>query len=326
MILFKMPNYRVQVSEIKYNLQGGQEISSKKSWRYCYAANEDDAIALITTRNRYVHIYRNTLRAWEFTQKWDREVKEVIARVGMAVRQGERPDFPSRWSKLKEHLADLFDSKCAYCEAKFTPVSFGDVEHYRPKGSVSEDPNHKGYYWLAYNPANYLPACQLCNEPAKKDHFPIKGVRAYSERDSLDAEDPLLINPYTDHYEDHLEFVPSTYSHQPNTPPLIPGAVIGKTEKGWNTIKTMELYREAIRQEREREMAAAHQDIKTALGMLTENRDWPMFLEKLKKTLSAGRPFQTAVYYEVRHYLMEMEYWDLPKVQKALAEVGYGGQ
>ena len=48
---------------------------------------------------------------------------------------------------------------------------------------------------LAYDHHNHLPSCQTCNRLAKKNHFPITGVRAYKPGDSLEDEEPLLRTP-----------------------------------------------------------------------------------------------------------------------------------
>jgi hypothetical protein len=70
-----------------------------------------------------------------------------------------------RWAKAKAQLLRETSGKCAYCEASFTAVSFGDVEHFRPK-SV--------YWWLAYCYDNYLASCQICNQSFKRDLFPLQ--------------------------------------------------------------------------------------------------------------------------------------------------------
>lgn len=106
-------------------------------------------------------------------------------------------------------LKSLYHNKCAYCE------SFEDqpeIEHYRPKGRVSGDSSHGGYYWLAYEWTNLLPACHDCNrQGAKGNFFPIVGTRKYifdkqvngniklSSNNLmspyLQEEKPLLLNP-----------------------------------------------------------------------------------------------------------------------------------
>jgi hypothetical protein len=40
-------------------------------------------------------------------------------------------------SRIKQALSRDQHGKCCYCEARFSHVYKGDVEHYRPKGPVS---------------------------------------------------------------------------------------------------------------------------------------------------------------------------------------------
>jgi hypothetical protein len=67
------------------------------------------------------------------------------------------------WGAAKAQLIAESSDKCAYCETNFRTVSFGDVEHYRPKSL---------YWWLAYCLENYLASCQICNQAMKRDAFP----------------------------------------------------------------------------------------------------------------------------------------------------------
>jgi hypothetical protein len=328
MIVFHLPNYRMKVAEIKINEHGREVVSPEKHWRYCFADDDKQALALISSRDNFIYIDKASIEQWDFGKAWENEVNNVKNDVLKAISNNKDPNFKDNWKQLKEHLLDLFHGKCGYCEARFTPTSFGDVEHYRPKGKVSEEPTHKGYYWLAYEPTNYLPACQLCNEPAKRDHFPIDGKRAYSENDPLKNEKPLLINPYRDHYEKHLEFLPSTYSFspkksQPGARPLLPGDVIGKTRKGNFTISTMEIYRDPIRQDRLSEMAKARLEIKNAYKKLGDTENWDEFAQSLKSYLSEDRPFRTAVYYEFRDYLIRVKYWNEDTVKQAFKALGF---
>lgn len=113
-------------------------------------------------------------------------------------------------------LNALFKNKCAYCESSYQATSPTDIEHFRPKGNVSNTPGHKGYWWLASTWSNLLPSCILCNreqhnelhdftntglklsniKSGKLDHFPLAGsYRAFTETDDLAQEDPLLIDP-----------------------------------------------------------------------------------------------------------------------------------
>lgn len=113
-------------------------------------------------------------------------------------------------------LNTLFNSKCAYCEGYYRATSPTDIEHFRPKGRVSNEARHKGYWWLASTWNNLLASCILCNreqhnelfnfitadwhhapiKSGKVDHFPLSGpYRAFTETDDLTQEDPLLIDP-----------------------------------------------------------------------------------------------------------------------------------
>ena len=65
--------------------------------------------------------------------------------------------------EVKRRLEDLFHGKCAYCESFYAAQAPVDIEHYRPKGAVEDDPDHPGYWWLAMAWENLLPSCIDCN-------------------------------------------------------------------------------------------------------------------------------------------------------------------
>jgi hypothetical protein len=132
-------------------------------------------------------------------------------------------------------LDSLFHGKCAYCESPYRAVDALDIEHFRPKGGVSESKNHPGYWWLAAVWTNLLPSCPACNQrrkhaqyapgmtleeleyellraPAivtgKGNAFPVKGGNWVAiEGGDLALEEPLLINPCERNPEQHLEWV-----------------------------------------------------------------------------------------------------------------------
>lgn len=123
-------------------------------------------------------------------------------------------------------LDQLFHGKCAYCETSYAASAPVDIEHYRPKGGVSEEPAHGGYWWIAMQWENLLPSCIDCNrkrgqriveastslgilaatgsigwrQSGKHDSFPLAhtGVRASAETTDFSREHPLLINPCED--------------------------------------------------------------------------------------------------------------------------------
>lgn len=93
--------------------------------------------------------------------------------------------------EIKVTLVAMFHGKCAYCESKITHITYGDIEHFRPKS----DPR---YAHLIFEWENLLLSCSICNNSAHKGaKFP------------LDASgNPVLIDP-TDGVTDpnaHLEF------------------------------------------------------------------------------------------------------------------------
>src|SRR5262245_54535333 len=134
------------------------------------------------------------------------------------------------YKEQRQFFLDLFHGKCAYCEAKIVLDQHkGDVEHYRPKGGVTDENDkpieiddgrggkqpHQGYYWLAYSWRNLLPSCIACNRPdASGDHrvgkwnrFPVAGKHA-STPAKIAEEKPLLLSPLLEEYDlaQHLVF------------------------------------------------------------------------------------------------------------------------
>ncbi|CAN5904847.1 hypothetical protein BH23PLA1_BH23PLA1_19460 [soil metagenome] len=113
---------------------------------------------------------------------------------------------------VKNALRKAQNGKCCFCESKFTHVSYGDVEHYRPKAGYQQkeaDPlGRPGYYWLAYEWSNLLLCCQICNQRQKKNHFPLRrpSRRARCHRDDLSKEEPLLIHPAQDEPSKHIRY------------------------------------------------------------------------------------------------------------------------
>jgi hypothetical protein len=153
----------------------------------------------------------------------------TAAIVGAAVR-GEKPrvtDLYKRQRTVYLGYRGLFFGKCAYCETLIAENQPGDIEHFRPKGRVTDSTGHQlmvqdengeeyphpGYYWLAYDWRNLLPACEDCNRPSsaktplerigKWDYFPVKDFRAVKQGDE-DKEIPILLNPVFEDPQRHL--------------------------------------------------------------------------------------------------------------------------
>ncbi|GBF18026.1 MULTISPECIES: HNH endonuclease family protein [Arenibacter] len=105
-------------------------------------------------------------------------------------------------ANIKEQLRIDQNGKCAFCEQNIISISYGDVEHFRPKGGYrqneTDDFNRPGYYWLAYDWSNLLLVCQICNQRHKKNYFPVRNPerRALNHHYDIRLEKPFFINPY----------------------------------------------------------------------------------------------------------------------------------
>jgi len=148
-------------------------------------------------------------------------------------------------SSVKEALIAAQHGKCCFCEAKITHISYGDVEHFRPKAGYRQDPrdplSRPGYYWLAYEWSNLYLSCQLCNQRFKKNTFPLAdtGRRCRNHSVDLHQEEPLFIDPGgAIDPEDHIEFLAEQ-----------PSARNGSL-KGMLTISALGLRREPLRERR----------------------------------------------------------------------------
>jgi hypothetical protein len=147
---------------------------------------------------------------------------------------------------VKNALAIAQFSKCCFCEGIFDAHYRGDVEHYRPKNSVTVDGSriYPGYYWLAFEPENLYYACADCNQYRKRDLFPLvdEGVRARSHHDQVANEDPLILDPSGPRNPRlHIRF----YHDVP----------VGVTEAGRRTIESLRLDREPLNKRRRRLIA-----------------------------------------------------------------------
>lgn len=147
-------------------------------------------------------------------------------------------------------LEKLFHQKCAYCELKIEGI---EVEHFRPKGAVHEDPSHPGYYWLAYTWSNLYPSCAFCNQAridyptwgdrtrglsaGKATQFPLENAaaRAREPADDLKREAPLLLDPCEDDPSEHLGVNPFS------------GKMVGRTSRGKTSIRVFNLNRKRLR-------------------------------------------------------------------------------
>jgi uncharacterized protein (TIGR02646 family) len=149
---------------------------------------------------------------------------------------------------VKQALREAQHRKCAFCESKFAHITYGDVEHFRPKAGWRQEEGEPltrpGYYWLAYEWANLFLSCTLCNQQFKKNLFPLQTptLRARSHKDDVTAEDPRLLDPAVDDPEAFISFREE-----------VPYAVQGNA-RGEATIRTLGLRREALAEQRRKHL------------------------------------------------------------------------
>ena len=90
---------------------------------------------------------------------------------------------------------------CAYCARLLPGNDRGDVEHFRPKAKVAGDPQHGGYWWLAYKLSNYVLSCGVCNSNRKGNKFPLRpgaSRSTFEHRSQVEQEARLLLDPTRD--------------------------------------------------------------------------------------------------------------------------------
>jgi len=185
------------------------------------------------------------------------ELERVIAHkeAQKAVSDDEKKSFEfSRYKHgdVKKALDDMFHGKCAYCESYYSRTQPVDVEHYRPKNAVEGVDGDSGYWWLAMDWDNLLPSCIDCNrkrrqrvlkgfddlasfvgeidferqteqKSGKATAFPLRDpgqrVTDFDDRDKVDDEDRLLLDPTRDIPENHIRFLSNIRTSEDNADP-----------------------------------------------------------------------------------------------------------
>lgn len=284
---FIEPNFRCQVTE-------PGSLNNTKEWMLVYAQNESDAEGKFTEKGYDVH----KIEKYDFKNKWLIKAKAEKALALKA--KGKNYKFKPIWKELKVHLQDIFHGNCAYCRASYLATAFGDVEHYRPKGRVEDDPKHPGYYWKAYDFDNYLPSCSKCNRKEKRSKFPIHGTRATSPTDPLDLEKPLLINPFLKEFSESIKILPST--HVPDSKEDSPGWAVPLDEFGKESIKVYGLNRPYLRIERLKEQQNMRRDYKQAYANWLGNDIRDRWDEIVAECKVGKRKFSLAAINEINAY------------------------
>lgn len=132
---------------------------------------------------------------------------------------------------LEGILYNIFKGKCGYCEINISGFSQGAVDRFRPHNGVRDNEKYLNdlYWWLVYDWGNLIYSCKECCN-YKANYFPIKGVRARSQKDDLEKEKKLLINPCEDNPDRHFIYTKE-------------GTIHSNTEEGSQTIELLRLNR-----------------------------------------------------------------------------------
>lgn len=221
----------------------------------------------------------------------DKKRAEELERLKDLCAKKQTLKFERLWSKdnkVKKFLHRSQHGKCCYCERRRDLNGEPDIEHFRPKAKVKENPNHLGYWWLAYDWDNLLLSCKQCNQH-KSTKFPLKNEskRAFSENNDLRKEEPILINPLTENPEDFI------YYHIPqnNERPLMIKA-LGKCERSNRTINELTgMNKKELLEERARRVADYH--IFTDYYHLMENnpKKKTIICEKIREKMQPESQF-----------------------------------
>lgn len=216
---------------------------------------------------------------------------------------------------VKLALEALFHGKCAYCETRYNVSAPVDIEHFRPKGAVAEDPAHGGYWWIAMAWENLLPSCIDCNRQrgqvivglssslehlatqssptissaGKKDSFPLApgGARSAAETVDFSTEGALLLDPCRD---DPSSFL--TYNFDPARPLglLLPAGDEGAKLRGAVSIQVYGLNRLRLVQDRTEVLRKLEFLASLVIGLAKSIADLedPAIVQRLRGTAAEG--------------------------------------
>lgn len=211
------------------------------------------------------------------------------------------------WSNFKEHFFKAQHGKCGFCEAKILGHT-GDVEHYAPKlevhelvspgrelphstrvehRTVAQPPMKPGYWWLTYQWTNWLLACSRCNSVWKLCLFPV-AEQPRSAPNPSDPCTPLLLNPFDDDPEEHLDVDAI-------------GQLVAITVRGRETIQTCGLDRDSLR--RERHYAVRDTVFLCRVALRAQGVELEEALEQLRRVADPQRAFAAAVRATIRRLL-----------------------
>lgn len=98
-------------------------------------------------------------------QRWAERAARELAKLYTEAKDADKElSFREMWREdaMRDRLIALIGEKCWYCETRFVRSPY-HVDHCRPKSVVVGEAERRGYWWLAYDPANYRLSCHHCN-------------------------------------------------------------------------------------------------------------------------------------------------------------------
>ena len=144
-------------------------------------------------------------------ERWKKEYLKAIEdysaqKNGKNKRRKQSTESRYNHVEVKKALKQMCFRKCVYCESHITHVSYGHIEHYKPKSSYPE---------LCFEWNNLLLGCAVCNgKQYKGDKFP------------LNREGGPFINPCNEGPDDFFEF---EFDPNTGTANVIPKNIRGET-------------------------------------------------------------------------------------------------
>ena len=132
--------------------------------------------------------------------------RQVLSEADPNERKALFDRYRTRWTAVRDAFEAYSNGKCWYVECR-NPGADNDIDHYRPKSRVAQDPTHPGYYWLAFEWKNLRLSCQRANRlrtnpetgetGGKGDNFPLvnPGNWARTPGDELCLEIPAIFDP-----------------------------------------------------------------------------------------------------------------------------------
>jgi hypothetical protein len=155
---------------------------------------------------RFIDLEKLKPRVRDLLPALDEARDAVLAEADPVKRAELIKAYRVRWVALRAEYSAFSYGKCWYVECK-NPGTDDDIDHFRPKLGVTEDPTHPGYYWLAFDWMNLRLSCHRANRPrvnpegagtgGKGGHFPLidPTARAFEPADGKGQEIPALLDP-----------------------------------------------------------------------------------------------------------------------------------